>query len=266
MSFSDVEAVSNGDPQPHPDFYQNVVVMRHGDRLDNFDRSWVATAARPFDPPLYKDGLVRASDTGRTFRNLLGFPIHRVFVSPFIRCVQTAAQVVSALSSAAPDASSAVNPSPLIKVSIEYGLCEMLTNVAIKPDLAPKDENWDFSIPQLEAIFPTGIVNVDRSIERVYKEMPPWEGSAEVTRTRYVQLFHTLADKYPSENLLLVTHGEGVGVAVSEFKENTTVYGVEYCAFVELRRPVFQRGYSFVFGKFEAILREEQGGIKFIEE
>lgn len=47
----------------------------------------------------------------------------------------------------------------------------MLTNVAIKPDLAPKDENWDFSIPQLEAIFPTGIVNVDRSIERVYKEV-----------------------------------------------------------------------------------------------
>lgn len=63
-----------------------------------------------------------------------------------------------------------------------------------------------------------------------------------------------------------VFSGEGVGVAVSEFKENTTVYGVEYCAFVELRRPVFQRGDSFVFGKFEAILREEQGGIKFIEE
>lgn len=77
--------------------YQNVVVMRHGDRIDNFEPLWAATAARPWDPPLAEAGKVRAFCTGRKFRTQLGFPIHRVFVSPFLRCLQTAAEVASAL-------------------------------------------------------------------------------------------------------------------------------------------------------------------------
>lgn len=77
--------------------YQNVVVMRHGDRIDNFQPLWEATAERKWDPPLVEEGKTRAFDTGRKLRDHLGFPIHRVFVSPFLRCLQTAAEVVSAL-------------------------------------------------------------------------------------------------------------------------------------------------------------------------
>ncbi|THG08096.1 hypothetical protein TEA_015336 [Camellia sinensis var. sinensis] len=73
---------------------QNVVVMRHGDRIDNFEPLWSASAARPWDPPLVDAGLVRAFCTGRKFRTQLGFPIHCVFVSPFLRCLQTASQVI----------------------------------------------------------------------------------------------------------------------------------------------------------------------------
>lgn len=80
-----------------PESYQNVVVMRHGDRIDNFEPLWVSTATRPWDPPLFQAGRVRAIRTGRWFRKSLGFPIHRVFVSPFLRCVQTASEVVTAL-------------------------------------------------------------------------------------------------------------------------------------------------------------------------
>lgn len=61
---------------------------------------------------------------------------------------------------------------------------------------------------------------------------------------------------------VVVFLGEAVGVAVSTFMEDTIVYGVEYCAFVQLRRPVFRKGDSFVFGKFEVILREGKDGIK----
>lgn len=77
--------------------FQNVVVMRHGDRLDNTEPLWVSTAARPWDPPLADPGKVRAFCTGRKLRSQLGFPIHRVLVSPFLRCVQTASEVISAL-------------------------------------------------------------------------------------------------------------------------------------------------------------------------
>ena len=86
-----------------PDFYQNVVVMRHGDRIDNVEPVWISTAARPWDPPLAKEGRVRAYCTGRKFRQDLGFPIHRVFVSPFLRCVQTAEEAVTALSAVGDD-------------------------------------------------------------------------------------------------------------------------------------------------------------------
>lgn len=89
-----------------PVSYQNVVVMRHGDRIDNFEPSWASTAPRPWDPPLAHPGRVRAFQTGRRIRQGLGFPIHRLFVSPFLRCVQTASEVVAALSAVddSPDA------------------------------------------------------------------------------------------------------------------------------------------------------------------
>lgn len=80
-----------------PQFHQKVIVMRHGDRLDNVVPRWAATAPRPWDPPLADDGRIRAFGTGDKFRKLLDFPIHRVFVSPFLRCLETAAEVVTAL-------------------------------------------------------------------------------------------------------------------------------------------------------------------------
>lgn len=45
----------------------------------------------------------------------------------------------------------------------------MLTDEAIRPKIAPKDLNWGFNIPQLEAVLPSG--TVDHSVERVYKEV-----------------------------------------------------------------------------------------------
>lgn len=89
------------DSSPKPNnnaAYQHVFVMRHGDRIDNFEPLWVSTAARPWDPPLFQDGFIRAFRTGQKIRSQIGFPVHRVFVSPFLRCIQTASEVVSALS------------------------------------------------------------------------------------------------------------------------------------------------------------------------
>lgn len=108
-------------PEMKPKRHQNVLVMRHGDRMDNFVESWLREAARPWDPPLYEAGRERASRTGMELRTQLGFPIDRVVVSPFVRCVETASEVVSALSAAGERASAtrrAVLPidPPAIKV------------------------------------------------------------------------------------------------------------------------------------------------------
>ncbi|CAK8559988.1 unnamed protein product [Lathyrus sativus] len=249
-----------------PEYYQNVVVMRHGDRIDNVDPLWTLTAQRPWDPPLVREGRIRSFCTGRKFRNLFKYPLHRVYVSPFLRCVQTAAEAVIALSAVddCPEAltgeSVSFDPSK-IKVSVEYGLCEMMSRMAIKLDVAPKDGNWDFNISEREAMLPAG--TVDKNVERVYKELPKYEEPIASTKARYEQIVKDLADKHLTENLLLVTHGEGVGVALSSFKKGAEVYEVDYCGYVELRRPIFKKDKSFTAGKFEVITNTGQTGVSY---
>jgi phosphohistidine phosphatase SixA len=81
----------------HQIMHQNVIVMRHGDRIDNFDPLWTSTAARPWDPPLAQQGQDRAFQMGKSIQQNLGFPIQRLFVSPFLRCIQTATEFVISL-------------------------------------------------------------------------------------------------------------------------------------------------------------------------
>ncbi|XP_022867585.1 uncharacterized protein LOC111387271 [Olea europaea var. sylvestris] len=261
---------SSNEDQIQPHFIQNVVVMRHGDRIDSFEPLWPSTAARPWDPPLVDAGKVRAFYTGRKFRNQLGFPIHRVFVSPFLRCLQTASEVVSALCAVADqhddpnDMSShgvEIDPSK-IKASIEYGLCEMLNPRAIRLDVAPEDGDFGFNIFQCESVLPAG--TIDHTVEQVYKEMPQWQETVEGARARYPEVMKALADKYPSENLLLVTHGEGVGSVVSRFvQEADMVYDVAYCGYSHSKRPIFfSENQSFTAGDFVGS-HQGQVGINF---
>ncbi|KAI3449069.1 hypothetical protein Pfo_005734 [Paulownia fortunei] len=259
MGSSDGDGYGYGysDPSKQPQFYQNIVVMRHGDRLDNVVPLWAASAPRPWDPPLAEDGRVRAFGTGEKFRKQLDFPIHRVFVSPFLRCLQTAAEVVSSLCAVANNSDDpndltsngvVIDPSK-IKVSIEYGLSEMMNSLAIRAIVAPKDGIFSFDISQCEAVLPAG--TIDNTVEMVYKELPRWQETVEGARARYLEVIKTLADKYPSENLLLVTHGEGVGAAVSGCLQDVMVSEVEYCAYSVSRRPiVLGENQSFTAGDF----------------
>ncbi|RZC00114.1 uncharacterized protein LOC114423616 isoform X1 [Glycine soja] len=245
--------------------YQNVFVMRHGERLDNFEPSWVMTAARPWDPPLAEAGRKRAFETGRRLRESVGLPIGRVFVSPFLRCLQTAGELVASFSDEGRGgtvAGDGVAVKPFeVKVSVEYGLCEMMNSKAIRPKVAPKDGNMGFDVAVCEAMLPAEIV--DKNVERVYKELPQWEESVLQAGARYQQLIKDLADKYPTENLLLVTHGEGVQVAVSSFKKDAEVNEVDYCGYVELRRPIFKKDHTFITGEFDLLTPSGQTGVSY---
>lgn len=76
---------------------QHVVVMRHGERRDNVEPLWASRASRRWDPPVTEEGKIYAFKEGRDFLKNFNFPIHRVFVSPFLRCLQTANEVIAAL-------------------------------------------------------------------------------------------------------------------------------------------------------------------------
>ncbi|VFQ84311.1 unnamed protein product [Cuscuta campestris] len=216
--------------------YQNVVVIRHGPRLDNFDESWVQNAGRPWDPPLYDGDEYKElySETAKKIREGIGAPIHRVFVSPFRRCLQTASRTMEALSS---DGAGGVAAGlPQIKAGVELGLAEIMNRKVIWHP--PQDGDFKFVISECESQLPTGttVCNADR----VYEQIPEWEESEEGARERFMHVFRTLADKYPRDNLLIVTHGGGVEAAVLSsaiFPKGSRVR-IEYCAYVHFKRPI----------------------------
>ncbi|KAK7256446.1 hypothetical protein RIF29_29896 [Crotalaria pallida] len=152
-------------------------------------------------------------------------------------------------------------PTFFFLVSVEYGLCEMMNKKAICLDVAPKDGNWGLGISESEAMLPAEAV--DTNVERMYKELPKWEEPFLQARARYQQIFKDLANKYIAENLLLVTHGEGVDVALSSLKKEATVYEVQYCAYVELRRPVFEKDETFTTGEFDVFSNSGETGISY---
>uniref|UniRef100_A0A7N1A0W6 Phosphoglycerate mutase family protein n=1 Tax=Kalanchoe fedtschenkoi TaxID=63787 RepID=A0A7N1A0W6_KALFE len=250
-------------------FRQNVIVMRHGDRMDVFEPLWHVTADKPWDPPLIDAGKVRAFCAGRKIRAKSDFLISRVFVSPFLRCVQTAAEVVTALCAKEEDPTAIssdgvdVDPSK-VKVAIEPGLCEVLNSITIRVESVPTSGQWGFKIPELEALFPAG--TVDRSTKPVYNEMPKWEEDQACARKRYAEVIKALADKYPTENLLLVTHGEAVGVAVSAFLKDalTEVYEVDYCAHAHLTRYItYNKGQPCIAENLECLGRPGENGVSY---
>lgn len=76
---------------------QKLFVMRHGQRWDDANREWVhEVGARTWDPPLTENGLEQARSAGETMRSE-GVLISRIFVSPFLRCVQTAAGFIKGM-------------------------------------------------------------------------------------------------------------------------------------------------------------------------
>ncbi|KAL8142622.1 hypothetical protein V2J09_015654 [Rumex salicifolius] len=257
-----VGANPNLNPNPKGGSEQNVIVLRHGDRIDNFDPHWVKTAERPWDPPLVHAGCVRAFSTGRQLRlDRLGFRINRIFVSPFLRCIQTASEVATAICATDDDvadetikvaaACDAIDPSKVM-VSVEYGLCEMFNRIAIRPQQVPKDQIFHFDMSELEGLLPVG--TIDHTAEQIYKELPRWEETQDDAGARYKHVIQALADKYPTENLLLVTHGEGVVISVASFLNGAVAHQIDYCGYSHAkRRIVFKEHNLHEAGGFEMV-------------
>lgn len=241
-------------------FVQNLFVMRHGERMDNYDPEWIRSAPRPWDPPLTDAGKKEARETGERLRTQ-GWNITRVICSPFLRCIQTAAEVVTALC-AVQDHPLAIDPSK-VKVSIEYGLCEVMNYIAIRTPPSSPDVSWILDHSELEAILPAG--TVDHSVERIWPELPHWPEKTEKAHERYTKAIQALADKYPQENVLCVTHGEGVGVSVSTFKKDVIVHAVEYCAYSHSQRSIFDSSTNGLNAeKFHVLTESGQSGIRFV--
>lgn len=79
-----------------PPLVQVFWVMRHGDRLNKVDRNWKKTAAYPDDTPLSDVGHVQAMDVANFIKEN-DDNLRHIISSPFLRALETAAPLSSAL-------------------------------------------------------------------------------------------------------------------------------------------------------------------------
>mmetsp|Transcript_20270 Transcript_20270/g.67628 ORF Transcript_20270/g.67628 Transcript_20270/m.67628 type:complete len:589 (-) Transcript_20270:662-2428(-) len=187
-----------------------VWVMRHGMRLDDQDPTWKLSASRPYDPPICEHGREQCKLAGMSFkssRSQVG-DISFVLSSPFLRCVQTAAEVASILG--------------ISRIFIENDICEVLElrNVSVQPKCLKMDQLVKVE-PMLahHEIIPSSV------------KMPSWPENLHEARVRFRNAFDRIAKSYDG-NVLIVTHGDTVAEFISMTSKIQTdkIYSVPNCS------------------------------------
>lgn len=222
---------------------QLLFVMRHGQRWDDANRAWRhEEGARTWDPPLTELGVEQAMGVGEKLRSQ-GVQVSRILVSPFLRCVQTAAGFIQGMYPNGSDI-------PNLKVSIEYGLAELMNSRAIRyPPRDPENSKvWNLSLEELFSALPSGVVDV--SVPPVLPQLPNWDESYEEGHHRYISTFRAIADMFPHENVLCISHGEGLAISVSNLSPKVSleqVQRIQYCAYTQAEREVFSEALGSTF-------------------
>ena len=160
------------------DVKQSIWIIRHATRIDVVNPGWKDTAERPFDPYLAEQGFGEAATLGALFERE---SVERVYCSPFIRAVQTAAPIAEAAGCA---------------LRIEPGLAEWLNRdwFDCVPTLAPQLDPDGFE-GEIDLSFVSPVV-------LTYPE------SWDAVMARTLETVTRLAES--RENFVLVGHGASV--------------------------------------------------------
>ena len=219
----------------------SIWVLRHGERADVADPTWLETADRPHDPPLTALGQQQAQATANALANER---IDAIYSSPFLRCMQTAAAVARARG---------------LPIRVEPGLGELLNerwfpnghpvDVSMSDDWLAEAVGEQLIDREYASIYDTPArrgAEVGYELELTFPE-PPLEAAARYANTLDV-LRHRAADRFfadrsegaeasPSSGpfALLVTHGFGVQ-ALAESIDGVEVLECDYCALTRLVR------------------------------
>lgn len=158
---------------------QTVWIARHGNRIDFVNPDWFLTAQRRYDPHLSEDGVVQAQELAQ---RLAQEPIEHIFVSPFLRTVQTAHEIAKVLH---------------LPLKLEPGLSEWL------------NPEWMDAMPER---LPPGILAQDYPIIDLNYQpclMPTYPETREEMVARAGETARRLIARYGG-NLLFVGHGASV--------------------------------------------------------
>jgi broad specificity phosphatase PhoE len=187
-------------------------VMRHGMRIDEHDVTWREKSNRPYDPYLTSEGRrqARAAASMILAESERDGAVVHVVSSPFLRCLQTAAEVANSLG--------------IERITIDYGLCEALLprNVATSPTYLPPDRlrMTDGSFARI-------------SFTHTSQPEPVWPEDLATARARYTDAFIRIPEALgPAGNIVLIAHGDTVAqfVAIAKGIPEDSVYSVPNCA------------------------------------
>jgi broad specificity phosphatase PhoE len=172
---------------------QTVWIARHANRLDFVHPKWFETAPKRYDPPLSSDGLLQADRLGARLQHE---SISHIFASPFLRTIQTANPVATALN---------------LTIKIERGLGEWMHPQWI-------DENPELNYPDsLSTLYPR--------LDRQYQSqiLPQYPETELQIRQRTARTIELLVAQYP-EDILLIGHGASVeGLVLGLIGKNTPI-------------------------------------------
>jgi broad specificity phosphatase PhoE len=224
-----------------------VVVARHGERLDYYVRdnpdvasgesNWVASASRPFDPPLTAHGHEQAVKLGRHLAaelDKLELPqISVIYTSPLLRCRETAYDARAGL----------VSDKSVLPVRVEPGLVESINEQWYRSWALPgSNGTWGFRIGNGETCDPESIHALAKqpvqalleewksdarldlghipktSISEPYCFHPPLLETSLQQRSRMKEVVSSVCQ--PGKTMLLVSHGGPVTHLYEELSGN----------------------------------------------
>jgi len=162
---------------------RTLYLVRHGERLDAFNKNWYDSEDNKHDTPLSDKGQMQAQ---RLAQRLQQEVIDRIFVSPYLRALQTAQPVAEALN---------------MPLYVEAGIGEWLGR-----SMLPQAPNIAAPQTRMEE-FPC----IDLRHESFV--IPNWPETVSQVFERYEKAVQQLLTHYDG-NLLLVGHGRTVtGIA-----------------------------------------------------
>lgn len=207
---------------------QLLVVMRHGERIDEVNKEWSAIAPRPFDPFLSEHGEEQAKKVAAKLKK---FNIKKVYISPFYRCLQTASFAAEGLGIPPQDwtVSCAVgefmNPKMMVK---KGGKCPP-GNI----------NNWFFEASGLkEHVLKKLPKQVASKINFEQTTFGRYPENLLISRRRFNHAYADIADKVDGENVLVVTHGDGVNASVTRLWPWAISHPVLHTGFTVAARDV----------------------------
>lgn len=189
---------------------QRVTVMRHSLRADRDGEAWDWQPLRPWDSPLSSRGVLYANAQAAAVA-MANPGFSHVVCSPFTRCLQTAAAVLTARELA------------WQQLTVDYGLSELHMYYG-SPRTGMKDWYWDLLAPDEQARGTVSLpVLADKFVAPYWPELGPFAAASGGTFPsgtesylpplyhnvpRYVRAFDRIA--HTGQDAVVVTHMSGV--------------------------------------------------------